>query len=98
MDKIEYEIEQSQIGKRGEPLTGWEDQPKKGIGTNYPAMRAKGPYYPPVTDKLYKYTPPSRESGSNQTYYLVEGIVSLVVAVAILIAAFWGAGKILGYW
>jgi hypothetical protein len=36
------EIERSQIGKRSEPLQGWEDKPKKGIGTNYPPMRARG--------------------------------------------------------
>jgi hypothetical protein len=36
------EIDRSQIGKRSETLVGWEDQPKKGIGTNYPPMRAKG--------------------------------------------------------
>jgi hypothetical protein len=92
------EIERLQIGKKSEPLVGWEDQPKKGIGTNYPAMKVKGSdNIPPSGGLPWKYTPPPRDQ-LKDAYEIVGSIVALIVAIGLLMAAFWVAGKILGFW
>jgi hypothetical protein len=94
------EIEIAKIGKKEEPLgEGWDNiRHQQPIGTNYPPMRVKGADDLPVTGALpWTYFPPPRNR-LMEAYYIIGPIVSLVVAIGILIAAFWGAGKILGFW
>jgi hypothetical protein len=76
------EIKRSQIGKRSEPLQGWEDQPKKGIGTNYPPMRAKGAKGNRRAFLGYS----NNRDWSWFWIFVILGVVGMIIA------------KLLGYW
>ena len=66
--EIMDEIDRSQIGKKSESLVGWEDKPRKGIGTNYPPMRARG------GKRGFRIFPRSSNSGS-LFYFVIIGLI-----------------------
>jgi hypothetical protein len=81
------EIERSQIGKRSEPLQGWDDKPKKGIGTNYPPMRAKGVDPPSYASSS---TPDSSDNGGSFLFFLMLLFIGFFCV--------WIFGMMLGFW
>ena len=74
------EIERSQIGKRSEPLQGWDDKPKKGIGTNYPPMRAKG-----IDPPSYSYS----SDGAGLSLLVLVFIAIIFVWIVGMMFGFW---------